>query len=433
MRWVPAERSEDLTALSHRALDSFLGRSVLRWIKMEGFDRCIVLSALIFTALIPLFIIVASAAPAGQEDAISEALIRRFALTGESAAAVDQLFTTPSGASSSVTVFSSLLLLYSGVSFTRRLQSMYRAAWHQEKVGLRSTAFATLGLLVLLVEVGVAYGIRVFVSRFPLEWLWALPISAATGLVLWTSIPYLLLDRRVHWRRLLVGGTASGVAMAIFAVATPIYMPDLMARYTNEFGLFGVTITLIGWLLAVSFVLVACTAVGAEFDASRAPWLIRLKVRFRLLDPALPVPSPEHSAEDQGLTAGDLLALIRVLINWLIMIAAVWTATALVPGIDVHGGFLTYLSLSLLLGLVNAVLGPVLNLLAGAVSWIQLGGSALLVNGILFATTAGVSENLDVAGLGSAMLGALVVSVVGTLLELVFRPSPRGGEVSTRP
>ena len=41
-------------------------------------------------------------------------------------------------------------------------------------------------------------------SRFPLEWLWAIPISLATGLVLWTSIPYLLLDRQVHWRRLLV-------------------------------------------------------------------------------------------------------------------------------------------------------------------------------------------------------------------------------------
>jgi len=62
---------------------------------MEGVDRCIVISAQTFTALIPLFIVVASAAPAGQEDAVSQAIIDRFALTGESAAAVEQLFTTP--------------------------------------------------------------------------------------------------------------------------------------------------------------------------------------------------------------------------------------------------------------------------------------------------------------------------------------------------
>ena len=55
--------------------------------------------------------------------------------------------------------------------------------------------------------------------------------------------------------------------MTIFAIGTPIYMPDVMTRATNEFGLFGVTITLIGWLLAASFILVATTAIGAEFDS----------------------------------------------------------------------------------------------------------------------------------------------------------------------
>ena len=423
MRWFPAERSDDLTALAHRVMDSFLGRSVVRWLKMDGFDRCIVLSALVFTALIPLFIIVASAARDGQEDAVSEAITQRLALTGASADAVEQLFTTPPGASSSVTVFSSLLLLYSGVSFTRRLQSMYLAAWDEAKVGVRSTLFATLGLVVLIVEILVAYGIRSLVSRFPLEWLWAVPISTATGLVLWTSIPYLLLDRRVHWRRLLFTGALSAVGMAVFAVATPIYMPELMTRYTNEFGLFGVTITLIGWLLAATFVVVTSTAIGAEFDASDAPWLVRLKVRFRLLDPSQPVPAQHPDAEGQGLTSGDLLALIRVLVNWLIMVAAVWMATALVPGIDVRGGFLTYLGISLLLGLVNAALAPLLYFLVGTQSWVQLGGSALLVNGTLFAVTAGVSENMDIAGPGSAMLGALVVAVAGTSLELVIRPA----------
>jgi membrane protein len=430
VRGFPSERSDDVTAFSQRVRDSFIGRSILRFVLMEGFDRSIVLSAQVFTALIPLFIIVASVAPAGQEDAISEGIIKRFALTGASADAVEQLFTTPASATSSVTVFSALLLIYSGVAFTRRLQRMYRAAWGREQAGIRSALFATLGLATLILEFVVAYGIREFTTLFPFDRLWAIPISLVTGLVLWTSIPYLLLERQLHWRRLLVAGAAAAVGMTIFAIGTPIYMPDVMTRATNEFGLFGVTITLIGWLLAASFILVGTTAIGAEFDSSNVPWLVRLKIRFGLVDPAAEAPVT-ISTERLGLTSNDLAALTRVLVNWLIMIAAVWIATAVVPGIVVNGGLGTYLAVSLLFGLVNAVLGPVLYWLAGSQSWLRLGGSALVVNGILFAATAGLSPNLDIGGLGGAVLGALVVAVVSTLLELVFRPIPEGSSNST--
>ena len=85
MRGFSSERSDDVTALSQRVRDSFMGRSILRFVLMEGFDRSIILSAQVFTALIPLFIIVASVAPAGQEDVIGEGIIKRFALTGASA------------------------------------------------------------------------------------------------------------------------------------------------------------------------------------------------------------------------------------------------------------------------------------------------------------------------------------------------------------
>jgi putative membrane protein len=175
-------------------------------------------------------------------------------------------------------------------------------------------------------------------------------------------------------------------------------------------------------LLAASFVLVACAAIGAEFDASDASWLTALKVRFKLVDPGRGLPVTEPGGARRGLTSGDLLAVIRVLKNWLIMTAAVWIATAVVPGIDVHGGLATYLALSVTFGLVNAVLGPVLQWLAGSLTWLTLGVSALLVNGLLFATTAGLSPNMDIAGLATAVVGALVVAVTATLLELVFRP-----------
>ena len=117
--------------------------------------------------------------------------------------------------------------------------------------------------------------------------------------------------------------------------------------------------------------------------------------------------------------------LMRVLVNWAVMTVAVWVATAVVPGIDVPGGLVTYLGVSLLFGLVNAVLGPLLHLVTLPLSVLTLGLFALVVNGLLLSVTAAVSSNLDVSGFGSAVLGALVISIVTTLLELVLRPLER--------
>ena len=417
--------SDDLIALSQRLWESFAGRCVRRFLLMSGIDRCIVLASQALTALIPLLILVSTLVPSGQEDILARTFIIKFGLSGASAAAVEQLFKTPETASSSVSVFSALLLVFSGVSFTRRLQTMYLTAWERDKMGARSSFFAALGLAALLAEVTLIYFIRSLVRQLPGDWLWMLPLSAATGLVIWTSIPYLLMHRHVHWRRLLVAGAISSTGSAVFGVATTIYMPPLIARYSNEFGLFGITIALIGWLLSASAVIVSSTAIGAELDASREPWAVRFKTRFGLFDPALGPPVPAEAVDHGGLSKADLAMLMRVLVNWLVMTAAVWAATAVVPGIDVPGGLVTYLGVSLLFGLVNAVLGPLLHLVTLPLSVLTLGLFALVVNGLLLSVTAAVSSNLDVRGIGSAILGALVISVVTTLLELVLRPLER--------
>lgn len=417
--------SDDLVALSQRLWESFAGRCVRRFLLMSGIDRCIVLASQALTALIPLLILVTTLVPSGQENILANTVITKFGLSGDSAAAVEQLFKTPENASSSVNVFSALLLVFSGVSFTRRLQTMYLTAWERDKMGVRSSFFAALGLAALLAEFTLIYIIRTLVRRLPGDWLWMLPLSAITGLVIWTSIPYLLMHRQVHWRRLLAAGAISSAGIAVFGVATTIYMPPLIARYSNEFGLFGITIALLGWLLSASAVIVSSAAVGAEFDASSEPWVVRFKTRCGLFDPRLGPPLPAAGGEHGGLSKADLAMLMRVLVNWAVMTVAVWVATAVVPGIDVPGGLVTYLGVSLLFGLVNAVLGPLLHLVTLPLSVLTLGLFALVVNGLLLSVTAAVSSNLDVSGFGSAVLGALVISIVTTLLELVLRPLER--------
>lgn len=413
---------EDVEALAQRVWHSFLGRSVQRFIGMEGIDRCLVLSSQAFTALIPLLIVVSTLAPPGGAEVISRTIITKFGLSGASADSVEQLFAVEGAAQSALSVGSALLLLYSGVSFTRRLQRMYRAAWGEGEAGVRGNLFAAVALVVFLVEVLLVYGVLSLVDRLPASWLLALPLTVATGVVPWTTIPYLLMERQLHWRRLLVAGVLTSVTMAVFGTVTTLYMPATIERYTRDFGLFGVTIAIIGWLLVAAGIVTASTAVGAEFDQSRAPWALRLKQRYRLTDPDGPAPMSLEPDPSASLTSDDVLLLVRVLATWGVMAAAVWAATALVPGIQVDGGPFTYLWVSLILGLANALIGPSLRLVAIDVTWPRLGLVALVVNGVLLEVTSWLTENLATDGLGSSVLGALVISVAIASYELALRP-----------
>lgn len=279
---APTLSRTDLAALAPRLQASFAGRCLRGFVALEGVDRALVIAAQAFTALIPLLILASALAPKGQRDAVANTVIRRFGLEGDAASAVQTLFTRPETATGELSLLSLLLVLVSGVSFTRRVQRMYQQAWGLPRLGVRGPVNAALGLGALLLEILLLYLLRSLARGLPLDRLLTLPISIVAGVVLWTSIPWLLLDRRVDWRRLVPAGVLAAAGISLYGVATSIYMPGLIERYSERFGVFGVTVALVGWLLCVALVLVATTVIGAEFDRTQAPWARRLKARFRL-------------------------------------------------------------------------------------------------------------------------------------------------------
>jgi uncharacterized membrane protein YvlD (DUF360 family) len=242
---------------------------------------------------------------------------------------------------------------------------------------------------------------------------------------LWTSIPYLLLNRQVHWRRLAFGGLVAAIATTAYSVVSTIYMPEQVERYTQEFGLFGVTIALIGWLLASAFILVAAAAIGAEFDRSLASWALVLKTRFHLEDPALERPEPTEADLAAGMTTDDIRLVIRVIGSWGILTAAVWVATLVVPGINVPGGFWAYVVVSLVLGLVSALLGALPRVLPVPQPVLVVAALSLLVNGLLLVIVAWLSAGLEIDSFRAALLGGLVIAAVTTALEVLWNPIRR--------
>jgi len=272
-------RAHDLRTSIGRLEGSFLGRSGRRFLALQGLDRAVVLSSQAFTALIPLLLLVTALAPAGRSDVVSSSISRRFELSGDSADEVSELF-AHSG-SSSTGLLSVFLLLFSGISLARRLQRMYQQAWGLEaSPGVGRALNAALGLGVLVLGIGLLYAARTLVGPVLVA-----PVSVAASFLVWTSVPWLLLERRIAWRRLLPAGALTAACTSAYGVASTIYMPPLFESYSERYGLFGITLALIGWLLCIALIVVAATAIAAEFDRAQDPWARRLR-RILHIEPA---------------------------------------------------------------------------------------------------------------------------------------------------
>jgi membrane protein len=282
-----------LRALLHRFSLTFAGRCVRSFVSLQGVDRALVLGSQAFTALIPLLLLMSTLAHPGQGDLVSHALIRRFRLSGSAADSVGQLFAHSAGGATGL--LSGLLLFLSGVSLTRRMQRMYQEAWRLDLPrGLGHALSAGIGLTVLVLGVGVLYLVRSLVEPLPFSGPLVLVVSALAGFLLWTTVPWLLLDRRIAWRRLIPSGVATAIGTSAYGIVSAVYMPRLLERYSEQYGLFGVTLALIGWLLAIAVIVVAATAVAAEFDRAPDPWARRIRVALRI----------EQDADGGARTAG---------------------------------------------------------------------------------------------------------------------------------
>ena len=114
--------------------------------------------------------------------------------------------------------------------------------------------------------------------------------------------------------------------------------------------------------------------------------------------------------------------VIRLLVNALALSAAAW----LIDGIQVTGGYGDILLIALVFGFLNAVLKPILIFFSLPFILVTLGLFALVVNGALLLITASLTDHLSVAGLGSAILGSMVVSLVTLFMGRVLQEEGKG-------
>jgi putative membrane protein len=101
-----------------------------------------------------------------------------------------------------------------------------------------------------------------------------------------------------------------------------------------------------------------------------------------------------------------------------------WLASALIPGVRIEGVD-TLLIAALLLGIVNAVIRPLIIILTLPITVLTLGLFLLVVNAAMLGIVASILDDFSVNGLFSAVFGALIVGVTGWIASWYIGPEGR--------
>jgi len=120
---------------------------------------------------------------------------------------------------------------------------------------------------------------------------------------------------------------------------------------------------------------------------------------------------------------------VRLLVRLLATAVALAVAAGLVDGISVGPGtdrerVLTLLGVAIIFGLVNAIVRPILRLLTLPLVVLTLGLFLLVLNALMLLLTEWIAGQFDLAfqvdGFWSAVLGALIVTIVSFLINIVL-------------
>lgn len=117
-------------------------------------------------------------------------------------------------------------------------------------------------------------------------------------------------------------------------------------------------------------------------------------------------------------------SFLSFLARWFVTAVAVLAASKLVNGI-VYADYASLAVAALLLGIINALVRPVLLFITLPVNVLTLGFFTLVINGVLFLLVGRVVHGFYVADFWAGFGGAIVVSVVSFLVGVVIRGSDR--------
>ena len=110
---------------------------------------------------------------------------------------------------------------------------------------------------------------------------------------------------------------------------------------------------------------------------------------------------------------------MRLILLWILNALALLAVAYLLPGIHVDG-FTGALLAALVLGLINALVRPLLILLTLPITVLTLGLFILVINGLLFWFVGSVLQGFVVSGFWVGVMGALLYSILSSVFSLLI-------------
>lgn len=113
------------------------------------------------------------------------------------------------------------------------------------------------------------------------------------------------------------------------------------------------------------------------------------------------------------------MALMKILVRWLLLAAALLLVTYLYPEVTVSG-FGAAMVAALVLGLLNSLVRPVLVLLTLPVTLLTLGLFLFVINALMFWAASWLLEGFQVSGFLAALVGSLIYSACGLVIDVAM-------------
>lgn len=107
---------------------------------------------------------------------------------------------------------------------------------------------------------------------------------------------------------------------------------------------------------------------------------------------------------------------MRLIARWLLLAAALLFVAYVYPGVTV-ASFGAAMVAAFVIGLLNTLVRPILVVLTLPVTLITLGLFLFVINAAMFWAAARVLEGFGVAGFGAALIGSLIYSVCGLVID----------------
>ena len=108
---------------------------------------------------------------------------------------------------------------------------------------------------------------------------------------------------------------------------------------------------------------------------------------------------------------------MKIIVRWLLLAAALLLVQRVYSGVSVDS-YTAALIAALVLGLFNTLVRPLLVLLTLPVTLLTLGLFLFVINALMFWAAASVLQGFNVAGFGAALIGSLIYSLCGMVIDV---------------